>query len=74
MSRNDRLQKLEAAINPLPCDTSRDWPIFEDILTDYTACGGPPAPARRYPGVCPDCGQQGPGVILLTVVPSREVG
>jgi hypothetical protein len=68
----DRLRRLEAAIKPLPCDTCRDWPFFEDLLTDYTLVGGPPAPARRYPGVCPTCGRQGPGLIVLTVVPHRE--
>jgi hypothetical protein len=66
-----RLRKLEEAIKAKGCDTCRDWPMFEDTIFDYALVGGPPAPERHYPAVCPDCGKQGPGVVRLTVVPAR---
>jgi ribosomal protein S27AE len=70
MNTSERLAKFEATIKPRVCPVCQARP-FVETLSDYTACGGPPAPEPKKE-TCPHCGNQDKMVIMFQVVPARK--
>jgi hypothetical protein len=67
---SERLVALEAHFKPVGCPVCGGRP-FVELLSDYTACGGPSA-AEPKAEQCPYCGNTEKRVVLLQVVPSRK--
>jgi hypothetical protein len=68
MNLNNRLKKLEKALERASCPICRDWWQQPIVLRDES---DPPAP--RDPDVCPGCGRQCPRDRIFEIVICEQV-